>query len=541
MAEKEAKLTLRIKQIGSEALEKVRDGLANIAKAGAATAVVLAGAVAKGIAAFKEQELAVNRLNQAMVNNGDFTVEASNDLQKFASQLQATSTFGDETIISMLSLAKSFGVSNEEAKKMVQAAADLSAATGMQLESAVKNLGKTFAGMTGELGESVPALKELTQEQLKSGQAIDMVAEKFKGSTQATIAGLGAIEQLQNTLGDFMETIGKAFAPFISFAAQQLNTLTNETSKASGYMNGLNEVALFVSKTFVVVKNTIVGLAESIGTGLAAAVESITLATQLEFTKAKEAAALGLDEMGILYKERKQILNDELEAMDQLREQQDIDRKVREEQMLAQSNANKLKLVKTQDKALLKQKAETDKKEFEMNQQKTMAELAMAKGKVDVLSSLSNLITTVAGRDNKAAFLLAKGAAIAQSIVATNLAAAQARAVPPAPNEALAGYAMAAGRINTAAIAATAIQGLAEGGIVKARPGGIIANIGEGGQDEAVIPLDKSGLMGNTVININGPTLGDREQAREFAVEIDRQLMMLRKNNESMAFDSGLA
>jgi len=33
---------------------------------------------------------------------------------------------------------------------------------------------------------------------------------------------------------------------------------------------------------------------------------------------------------------------------------------------------------------------------------------------------------------------------------------------------------------------------------VKARPGGIIANIGEGGQDEAVIPLDRMGSMGAT-------------------------------------------
>lgn len=35
------------------------------------------------------------------------------------------------------------------------------------------------------------------------------------------------------------------------------------------------------------------------------------------------------------------------------------------------------------------------------------------------------------------------------------------------------------------------IPQMAQGGIVQARPGGILANIGEGGQDEAVIPLDR--------------------------------------------------
>jgi hypothetical protein len=47
------------------------------------------------------------------------------------------------------------------------------------------------------------------------------------------------------------------------------------------------------------------------------------------------------------------------------------------------------------------------------------------------------------------------------------------------------------------------IPQLAEGGIVMPRPGGVLANIAEAGQPEAVIPLDKLGSMtGNQVINI---------------------------------------
>ena len=52
------------------------------------------------------------------------------------------------------------------------------------------------------------------------------------------------------------------------------------------------------------------------------------------------------------------------------------------------------------------------------------------------------------------------------------------------------------------------IPRLAEGGIIKARPGGVLANIGEGGEDEAVIPLSKMGKMGgvggNVTINFTG-------------------------------------
>jgi len=47
------------------------------------------------------------------------------------------------------------------------------------------------------------------------------------------------------------------------------------------------------------------------------------------------------------------------------------------------------------------------------------------------------------------------------------------------------------------------IPGLANGGIVKASPGGTLALIGEGGKDEAVIPLDRAGGMGGNNITIN--------------------------------------
>jgi hypothetical protein len=47
------------------------------------------------------------------------------------------------------------------------------------------------------------------------------------------------------------------------------------------------------------------------------------------------------------------------------------------------------------------------------------------------------------------------------------------------------------------------VPGLASGGIVRARRGGTLALLGEGGQDEAVVPLGRGRGVGTTVININ--------------------------------------
>jgi phage-related protein len=73
-----------------------------------------------------------------------------------------------------------------------------------------------------------------------------------------------------------------------------------------------------------------------------------------------------------------------------------------------------------------------------------------------------------------------------------------------------------AARVSFGRLQEPTIPQLAEGGIVLPRPGGVLANIGEGGQAEAVIPLDRLGKMGGNTYNItvnagmgaDGPSLG---------------------------------
>jgi hypothetical protein len=69
------------------------------------------------------------------------------------------------------------------------------------------------------------------------------------------------------------------------------------------------------------------------------------------------------------------------------------------------------------------------------------------------------------------------------------------------------------------------IPGLADGGIVKARPGGTLALIGEGGQDEAVVPLGRSGSAfpsSGITINVSG-ALDPVSVARQIRQILDNQ------------------
>lgn len=137
-------------------------------------------------------------------------------LIKQAGELQSRSIFGDEVIIGQQAFLASLGLTEQQINDTIEASAQLSAATGMTLDSAVKNLAKTYGGLTGELGESIPALKQFTAEELKNGAAVQFALDNYKGFAK-TVArtGLGPLQQLKNSLGDLGEEIGMVLMPVV--------------------------------------------------------------------------------------------------------------------------------------------------------------------------------------------------------------------------------------------------------------------------------------------------------------------------------------
>ena len=227
----------------SRPLDKVRDSVLNLRTAlvGAA-AVIGGGAFIRGVTeAAAQQEEAVNALNVSLQTAGTFSQEASESFQELARSLQANSRFGDEVILQQAALARNYTRSNEEAEKLIKTSIDLSEATGISLDSAVRNLGKTLSGLTGELGEAVPIIRGLTTEQLKAGEAIDVLAQRFGGAALgATRTFSGALAQLQNTFGDFLESVGSSItqSPVIINLFNALSkTFESLTKNLSGSSN----------------------------------------------------------------------------------------------------------------------------------------------------------------------------------------------------------------------------------------------------------------------------------------------------------------
>lgn len=169
-----------------------------------------------------------------------------------AGELQSRSLFGDEEIIGQQAFLASLGLTERQINATIEAAAQLSSATGMTLDSAVKNLAKTYGGLSGELGESIPKLKELTTEQMKNGEAVKFILDNYRGYAEtAASAGLGPLQQLKNAIGDVGEEIGKVLMPMIQSAAVLLKEF-------AVWLQGLSPAA----KTSIV---AIGGIAAAIG------------------------------------------------------------------------------------------------------------------------------------------------------------------------------------------------------------------------------------------------------------------------------------
>lgn len=190
--------------------------------------IMAAGALA--VRSANQQMQAETRLLTALKGRKD----VQDRLIAQAAELQARSIYGDEAIIEQQAFLAALGLTEAQINATINAAAQLSAALGMEFSSAVRNLAKTYSGLAGELGESIPALRELTAEQMKAGGAIAYVNDNYKGFAEtAAQTGMGPLQQLKNSLGDLAEQFGAILVPIIQKLANGLKEIVERFQKLS--------------------------------------------------------------------------------------------------------------------------------------------------------------------------------------------------------------------------------------------------------------------------------------------------------------------
>jgi len=590
MAKNEATLILKIKRVGANALSKTKDALGGIARIAGVAGAAIVGFIGASVDAFRTQELAINELNQSLVSQGVFTKDLSKKYQDMASSLQKVSTFGDEAIISSQAQLQAYLGQTEVTEELMQATLDFAAAQKVDLKTAAGLVGKSIGSATNGLARYGIELDTSATKSEKLAAVTKAMKDKFEGQAAAQVKGLGVVVQMKNSFGDFMELVGERFAPLFIEIANGIKNFIEDGSNMDGLLTVLSTSFAFISKTVSFVISNIKVLGVVIGTGLAASMEAVSELMKGNFTNAKNIAKDGIEQVSTIIEDEKKAHNDRVILIDEKLKERAITQMQDEQDLVRQNEIRKAEIkeearqdaavvaeearieelekelahigISDEQKLALKNKAldedikaETNaKKKLELLKQKSDALELERETKKDALlqQQRAGHLSTIAGLENsnnktlagigKAASSIQKAQAIRDIAIATPVAVAKAFAAFPPPANFVAaagvGIAMAAQAANIAGVQ------LAEGGIVQSRPGGIQATIGEGGQDEAVIPLDDAGGaagIGTTInINVNGGMLGNESEAREFAQALDGELFKLRQNNESTSFDDGI-
>ncbi len=241
-----SKASKGVKKFADDSIKQI-DKVSNAFKlVGVAAATALTFKVFKSaIDSAREADRAVQKLNVSLANTGEFSKESSAEIQAYAEELETLTGISDEAVLGAFSLAKSFGISNKQAQDLTTASIELAAATGVDLDTAVKQLGGTYSGTVGRLSKLSPEFGRLTKAQLENGAAIDLVNSKFRGTAEALSGDFeGSLNKAEIAFGNVFENLGKiitqnpAIITALSETAKVFTDISRSVSENQSSLSG---------------------------------------------------------------------------------------------------------------------------------------------------------------------------------------------------------------------------------------------------------------------------------------------------------------
>lgn len=273
----------KLQKAGNEATNSIADGFKSLKNIAVTAVAAFAGSQVIGFlkeAANQaaESEANLNKLNVALKLAGNFSEEASQGLQNFAEAIEATTTIEGDAVVKNLAYLQSLTNLNDKGLKVAQSAAiDLSAALGVDLQTATQLVGKAANGEVGAFKRYGIAISEGATVAETFSNTLTVLQSKFGGSAAAQVNTFaGAIAQAQNAFGNLQKAIG--------FLITQNPAVIAAIKSISGVFKQVSQIITANSNSFgAVIARVIQGIGDL-----------ITLLTRLAvaFTKPTQALAI---------------------------------------------------------------------------------------------------------------------------------------------------------------------------------------------------------------------------------------------------------
>ena len=543
-------------EAAAEAGEKGATGFDNMAvgigKAVAAFAAIkgVIDFFASSIQAANENARAVNTL-AAAYNAVGYTAEgAMKQAQQFASKMQSLTGIADEAFLNAQRLMANYGVVGEKAQKAIQSAYALSIGKGIEFGAAMDIVSKAAIGQTQTLARYGIQIDKNTSSGEKFDAVLAQINERFGATAQAAMGdSTTKLNALKESWGDFKEQVGAGLndglVPAVDFLTKAVGILnkafksagaifgivfdqmTIEIQNAKGSLFALGEMALKAFEPIVKLISYLPGVGSDIENAFNGAKENLAQMSDNAFKQAEALQQIRAP-LSAIWETEKEITAEQQARLDLQAEE--INNRVANEQA-AQEQLTEVVRQGVEERAAIvaEGQAQEQQKATDLFGLQTLLNKQEVKDKQKTFGDVTNMLK----QGSKEQMAVQKAQGIAQAAISSYQAANSAYAalagipiVGPALGAAAAAAALAYGLSNVAQISGIK---LAEGGLVKAVTGGVPAVIGEGGSDEAVLPLDDSqamrriggaiaeegGTMGGVVVNINVQATGGVEAILE--------------------------
>ena len=544
-------------QAAAEAGEQGNTGFSNMAvgigKAVAAFAAIkgVIDFFASSVQAANENARAVNTLAAAYNAVGYTAQGAMKQAQDFATKMQSLTGIADEAFLNAQRLLANYGVVGVKAQEAIQAAYALSIGRSIDFGTAMDIVSKAAAGQTQTLARYGIQIDKNTESGAKFDAVLAQINERFGATAQAAMGdSTTKLNALKESWGDFKEQVGSGLndglVPAVDFLTKAVGWL-NQAFKSLGAIFGIvfdqamigvkqfeaglvatGEYALKAFQPLV----TLMGYLPGVGSTIKEAYEG-AVASMEQTYNSLNGQIEALEEMrtplSAIWETEKAITDEQQARLDLQAEE--INNRVANEQS-AQEQLTEVVRQGVEERKQLQDEAtaEETQKKTDLFGLSALLNKQETQDKKKTFADITNMLRT----GSKEQMAVQKAQGMAQAAISAYQAANSAYAalapipiVGPALGAAAAAAAIAYGLNNVAQISGIK---LAEGGLVKAVTGGVPAVIGEGGSDEAVLPLDDSqamrriggaiaeesgGAMGGVVVNINVQATGGVEAILE--------------------------
>jgi hypothetical protein len=199
------------------------------------------------VQAWADEEKALLSLNAAANVSPFFSGQGAGALEDYALQMSKVTGETKDSIMAMETYLVVSGRNEEEIKKIIQVASNLSVATGTDLRTNIERLNGTYDGTLSRMDKLFPELKDLTKTQLENGDAIDVIAGKVKGlsdalanSTDVSIKNYkNAWTELKAQVGEGVSTI---FTPLRDALTTMVQNWADNTKEVNNYRTALKNL-----------------------------------------------------------------------------------------------------------------------------------------------------------------------------------------------------------------------------------------------------------------------------------------------------------